>query len=525
MTKVKMRIIAMLMVVLSVFMLSGCGKNSVKTSGDKASGKHTYEGSLKLTGLDEEFEVAYNEIYAMETITEHMKNITSDGEVKEVDVTGVKLDDILTSKNISQKDFETIRLIAGDGYSIDVPKDIIAEKDIVLAFEFDGQPLEEKVMPLRAAINDVRSMYWTSNLVEINFVKSDGSGGNAVSSGKKIVFIETAKKSLEEQEYTYYESADKAIKVDDLFKEYIPKASSDVNFVAADGFEKSEELDVLLKGFIKTTGEDIPLFLSPDLPKGMQVKNILSLSCGDTSFISVANSLKNFTSRDVKNKTGAAIDEVVKAGNLNADSYIFTSSDGYSVEISNKDLDKGIIYEDKGGVYSVKFSEELPKSTNVKDVISVEVGKGENIIAAEGSSDSKADVKSDSKAWEITFEGLSDGSFVLGNDKAKSKLSLVSIKATKKTKSGEEKVQAWDGYKVTDALAFLHVEDFKSIKVVAVDGYETEFTKDEVDDTMILGITVDGENLSEDTNLVQLVSKNVPSNKWIKGVGKIIVNQ
>lgn len=518
MRKAKMRIIAMLMIILSVFMLSGCTK---KTSSDKASGKYTYEGSLKLTGLDEEFEVAFNDLYAMETVTKDMTNLTSDGEVKKVNVTGVKLNDILASKNISQKDFETIRLIAGDGYSIDVPKDIISEKDIVLAFEFDGQSLEKNVQPIRAAIDDVRSMYWTSNLVKINFVKNEGSDENAASSGKKIIFIETAKKSLEEQEYTYYESADKAIKVDDLFKKYIPKATSDVNFVAADGFEKSEESDILLQGFIKTTGKDIPLFSSPELPKGMQVKNILSLTCGDTSFLSAANSLKNFTSRDVKNKTGAAIDEVIKAGNLKADSYIFTSSDGYNVEISKKDLDKGIIYEDKDGVYSVKFSEELPKSTNVKDVISVEVGKGENMIAAEGSSDSK----SDAKPWEITFEGLSDGSFVLGNDKAKSKLSLVSVKATKKSKSGEESIQAWDGYKVVDALEFLHVKDFKSIKVVAIDGYESEFTKDQVDDTMILGVTVDGENLSKETNLVQLVSKNLASTKWIKGVGKIIVNQ
>ncbi len=513
MKKLKIRVVAILMVVLSIFMLTACGNTSNNTSNEETSGKYTYDGSLKLTGLDEEFEVAYNDIYSMETVTEHMKNLTSAGELKEVDVTGVKLDDVLASKGISQKDFSTIRLIAGDGYSIDVPIDIISEKDIVLAFEFDGEGLDEKAQPLRAAINDVRTMYWTSNLMEINFVKEEGASEEKAEGPSKIVFLETATKGFTEEDYTYYDSTDKAIKVDDLFKEYIPEASSDINFVAVDGFEKSEKIDVLLQGYIKTTGENVPLFLSPDLPKGMQVKDILVLTCDDTSFISAAKSLEKFTARDARKKTGVALDEVVKAGNLNGDSYIITASDEYSTTVTSEDLLKGIIYEEEG-VYSVKFTDDMPKSTNIKDVLSIEVAQGSN----DATDEEKA-----AKAWEITFEGLSDGSFALGSDKAESKLTLTSIEATKTSKSGEESVQAWDGYKLLDALAFLHVEEFTSIKVVASDGYEMEITKEEVDDSMILGITVDGENLSEDDNLVQLVSKNLASNKWVKGVSKIIV--
>ncbi|WP_461204699.1 molybdopterin-dependent oxidoreductase [Clostridium sp. DL1XJH146] len=519
MKKLKMRVVAMLVVALSIFMLTGCGSTSNNASNGDASGSYTYEGSLKLTGLDEDFEVAYNDIYAMETVTEHMKNLTSAGETQETDVTGVKLDDILASKEISQKDFSTIRLIAGDGYSIDVPMDIISEKDIVLAFEFDGEGLDEKTQPIRAAINDVRTMYWTSNLVEINFVKGDGASVENSEGPSKIVFLETATKGLTEEDYTYYDSDDKAIKVDDLFKEYIPDATSDVNFVAADGFEKSEKIDVLLQGYIKTTGENVPLFLSPDLPKGMQVKDILVLTCDDTSFVSAAKSLEKFTARDARKKTGVALDELVEAAGLNGGSYTITASDGYSTEVTSEDLLKGIIYEEEGQ-YSVKFTEDMPKSTNIKDVLSIEIATGSEETSTEEKS---ADDAAASTSWEITFEGLSDGSFALGSDKAASKLTLTSIEATKTSKSGEESVQAWDGYKVLDALEFLHVEDFTSLKVVASDGYEAEFTKSEVDDSMILGITVDGENLSEDDNLVQLVSKNLASNKWVKGVSKIIV--
>jgi hypothetical protein len=380
----KIKIMVVLMLIVSMCALAACGNNSKNTSKDVSNEKNTYEGNLKITGLDEEFEVPFNEIYSMETVTEKMKNLTSSGELNEVEVTGVKLNDILAKKEISQKDFKNIRLIAGDGYSIDVTSDILTEKDIVLAFKFDGQPLEEKSQPIRAAINDVRSMYWVSNLMEINLQpksnESSDETSKEASTIKKIVFIEPASNTLQKEDYTYYETVDKAIKAEELLKAFAGTTSDDVHFVAADGFEKSEILDVLKQGYIKITGEYAPLFLSPDLPKGMHVKEILSVSCGDTSFVSAAHSINTYTKREAKKQEGIAIDEVINASNLKGDFYIFKSTDGYSTEISKADLAYGILFEREPGIYQVKFSEELPKSTNVKDVISIEIGNGENVV-------------------------------------------------------------------------------------------------------------------------------------------------
>lgn len=376
----KMKIMIVLMLIVSMCALAGCGNNSKNTVKDLPNEK--CEGNLKITGLDEEFEVPFNEIYSMETVTNKMKNISSSGELTEVEVTGVKLNDILAKKDIRQEDFINIRLIAGDGYSIDVTSDILSQKDIILAIKFDGQPLEEKRQPIRAAINDVRSMYWVSNLMEINLQPKSNESSKEVSSINKIVFIEPASKSLEKEDYIYYDTVDKAIKAEELLNAFAGTTSDEVHFVAADGFEKREILDVLKQGYLKITGEYAPLFLSPDLPKGMQVKEILSVSCGDTSFVSATHSINTYTKRKVETYEGVALDEVINASNLIGDYYVFKSTDGYSAEISKDDLVYGILYERELGIYQVRFSEEFPKSTNVKDIISIEVGNGENVVKA-----------------------------------------------------------------------------------------------------------------------------------------------
>lgn len=300
-------------------------------------------------------------------------------------------------------------------------------------------------------------------------------------------------------------------------------------FVATDEFEKSETLEILNQGYIKTTGENAPLFISPDLPKGMQVKNILTLSCGDTTIISAASAINTLTSKTIIEQEGAALDEVIAASGLVGDYYVFTAADGYSVEVTKASLNEGILYEREPGVYQVKFSDVLDKSTSVKDILSIEIGTGENVVLStlDGAESANEEVvptaDQATTAWTITFDGLSDGSFELSSDKANSKFDLVTIEATKVKKDGSEELQTWQGYKLLDALNWLHVEDYTALTVVAGDGYEIELTKDMIDDETILGINVNGEMLTDETNLVQLVVKNQPGNTWMKDVAQIIV--
>ncbi len=427
-----------LILMLCVLSITGCKKSDTGTSNPTDNDMNTnkkglsYEGELIFSGLENEFKVPYNDIFKMDSVTTEVKHISSSGEESVDKVTGVILDTILKEKKgISQKDFSLIRFIAGDGYAIDVTSDILKEKDIILAYKFNGDYLDEKKQPLRVAINDVRSLYFVSNLATIEFVKESSTSMSSDSnSPQKVIILETATHHLESDIYTYYESEDQAIKVADLWNTYVKQEVNVVKFMASDGFEKSEDVDVLKQGYIKTTGKDIPLFTAPDLPKGMHVKYILTLTAGDTIFASAFQGIESLEKRTINEKMGVALDVFMDKVGLDSAYYVFTSSDGYQVELSKKSLNKGIIYLDNSSQYKVIFDESLPKSASIKDILSIEASEGTN--AVDGAAHTEDD-KNDNKApdnnisWTIMVDGLSDGSFDFTSDTAERKLERVQL--------------------------------------------------------------------------------------------------
>lgn len=479
----------------------------------------SYEGELKFTGLDQEFSVAYNDIYAMEPVKATVENLTSDGEERMNEVEGVLLESLLNEHGLSQKDFSSIRLVAGDGYAMEVTADILNEKDIILAYKFDGENLDEKKMPLRAAIDDVRSMYYVGNLAEIQFsqlnTEASADGIN------KIVLLETAFSDLETQSYTYYDSEDEAILVADLFNIHLDVEPEKVYMAANDGYDKTESYDVLKDGYIKITGEDAPLFTGKNLPIGMNVKYLMNLQAANASFVSIESASEVLSIRTVGDKEGVALDELVDMAELVGEYYILTANDGYSVEVSRNSLEEAVVYIRDDGTCAAKFDEVYPKSTSVKYLVSIELGNGENSTTGENTA--IVEIKEEEAAWTITFEGLSDGSFDLTSDKAERKLELVEMH-TERMKDDVVYPEDWKGYRLLDVLEFLHVEDYEYVSIIAGDGYEVVLDKETIDAETILAIKKDGEPLSDEDNLVQLVRNTQFATTWVKGVTTIIID-
>ena len=508
MKKIKWIIIVVIMIAV---LFSACSKDA----------DLIYEGELKFTGLDKEINIAYDDIYAMESIKATVKSITSDGEERVNEVEGVLLETLLSLHGLSQKDFVSIRLIAGDGYAMDVPVEIIKEKDIILAYKFDDENLEEKKMPLRVAINDVRSMYYVANLAEIQF--SNGKAEDA--SVKKVILLETAYLNLDTQSYTYYDSEDSAILPVDLLDTYLEGEVEKVYMLANDGYDKIESFDVLKEGYIKITGKDAPLFTGKDLPVGMNVKCLMILQTGNISFASVESAKGVIKNRIVGEKEGVAFDKLMDMIGLVGDYYIMTANDGYSVEVSRDSLSQAVIYVMEDGACAVKFNETYPKNTDIKYLLSIELGDGANSITGEntGIADAQTETESDSVKWTITFDGLSDGLFDMTSDRAQRKLELVELH-TERMKNDEILPEDWKGYRLLDVLEFLHVDDFDSIVITAVDGYEVELVKNQLDEETILAVEKNGKALIDDDNLVQLIQNTEFATTWVKGVAKITVN-
>lgn len=296
-------------------------------------------------------------------IVEETAISADEGDDKNVyEVKGVLLSDLLSSKGVSKNDLKAIRLIAGDGYQIDISENILKQRKLILTFEINGEPLYEKSKPIRVIIPNEMSMYWLKNLKEIRIVEMVETVNI-----RSLYFLETVVSELEKVDYTYYESKDKAIKISELI-EYMDLNTDlrSVRFIAADGFEKNESLKVFAEAYIKITGKNAPLFFSPDFPKGMHIKDMLFINYGSTSICSVEQAKNVFDLRKAEDIEGIPMSELLKESKLlQADRYEVKAVDGYSVEISAKDMESGIVYTDEKDTVRIVFP-DLEKQYSVK---------------------------------------------------------------------------------------------------------------------------------------------------------------
>ena len=360
--------VAILGIILLLIFTGACSRKDIKAY-ESSEVEENIE--IAIRGLREEDEIiSLEKLKGMEIVTKEMQSITSSGEVKTKKVKGVPLEGLLRSYETSQKNYGGIRFIAGDSYSIVVPKEIIEKREIILAYEVDDKPLAQKSQPLMVAVPDERSMYWVKNLIEIELLEEQQSVS------KKVVFLETIVSSLDTEDYTYYEDLDKVVKVTDLLKgDHVESHKEGVYIKAADGLDKEEDVEVFETGYIKITGKDVPLFLSPDLPKGMHVKDILFFTYGDNVFFSLDKGLETLEEKKIGDKEGISLKDLLKEVDLvNGKRYICTAEDGYKLEVSDDDLDKGLIYGGNGEGFILIF-EGMSKEKKVKGIHSIEAVK------------------------------------------------------------------------------------------------------------------------------------------------------
>ena len=98
----------------------------------------------------------YQEIADMEMVTINTKHPKKD---EMQDYTGVRLNDLLEMAK-PKADAEKVKLIAGDGYTIELPlKDLTACKDCLVSFDTEGT--------LKGVMPGMESMFWAKDLVQV----------------------------------------------------------------------------------------------------------------------------------------------------------------------------------------------------------------------------------------------------------------------------------------------------------------------------------------------------------------------
>jgi len=322
-----------------------------------------------LTGAGaEEKEILISEIRRLPLVEKEVVLVRKGGSEEKFTVKGPLLADLLQTLGKDQKSLSGIRLIAGDGYMIEVPTEILANRDIIMAYEIGGQPLEEGDKPVRIIIPEERGMYWVKNLVQIDILAA-----RETLPLTKLIILNTAVHNLAQHNYEYHGSMDKAVAAADLFKDQVPAGSLDTVYMkAADGLEKNEKTDVFTIGYIKFTGADSPAFVSPDIPRGMQVKGLLWLSKGDIGYLSMGSAGGYFPKAAAGDREGVKLSDLFAEVSMEESAaYLFTAADGYNIEINKEDIGRGYLLISEGGEVSVWF-DGLPGYTAVKGLLSIE---------------------------------------------------------------------------------------------------------------------------------------------------------
>ncbi len=287
-------------------------------------------------------------------------SINSSGEENKMNVTGVPLMEVLRSKGIDLTSFNSVKPVSCDGYSIEIPEDILKKREILLAYKIDGQPINDKSKPVRIIVPDERAMYWARNVVKIELLDKR----ETVETGK-IVFLETAYKNLEKTKYMYQDSYDPAVKISDLLSKYGSTSGNELYFVSRDGLKRTETKENALVSLIKISGKASPLFLSPDLPGGMFIKEIMTFKHDNICFFSLESFGKITESTD----GSLNVNEVIKKTEMGeSEAYQVTSLDGSKTAVSAKELDVSKISLNDG-IYSLINSDGVK---TVNNIISIE---------------------------------------------------------------------------------------------------------------------------------------------------------
>ena len=135
---------------------------------------------------------------------------------------------------------------------------------------------------------------------------------------------------------------------------------------------------------------------------------------------------------------------------------------------------------------------------------------------------SKVEAASATEAsWSITIKAI-DGSTTEFTNKDAGAIEMVEVTALLEKKDGSTIEENWKGIPLAEVLKSAGIDSYSMVSVEASDGYSREYEASAVDDPeTILGFFMDGEEVSSDDGLVELVVPSMAGKFWIKNIAVI----
>lgn len=119
----------------------GCSSAVLESSGDVGQ-------TIRITGpATGDIALFESDIKALDTYSGRVEGADSEGNPVAFDIKGGYLADLLEQNGCTQSHLAGIHITASDGYSVGVPADIVKTRDIIIAYEVNGVPLDADNAP------------------------------------------------------------------------------------------------------------------------------------------------------------------------------------------------------------------------------------------------------------------------------------------------------------------------------------------------------------------------------------------
>jgi hypothetical protein len=128
--------------------------------------------TITITGLaDKPFKITPTELAKLDCVNNMIETKNSYNNTVRVQATGPLLTSFIESQNANLSDFSSVKIVAADGYKVELTPDDLATKKYVLAIRTGDEPLKGEEIPLRLISPDTKSSYWVSGIKELEFIR------------------------------------------------------------------------------------------------------------------------------------------------------------------------------------------------------------------------------------------------------------------------------------------------------------------------------------------------------------------
>ncbi len=342
--------------ILTMAVLTGCSGGNGAALADDAT--------LQITGGGIDITYDAEQLGELKAETFTAENVSSSGEVDEVEIVAIPLSSILSEQGVDMADVKSVQLEASDGYVMSAPASEFAEKDVYIVLTENGEALDYP----RSAIPDARAMYWVKYLNKIVIETDEASSGSIeVGPIEKVSIFREGVASIKSKEVSDGDDSYDAFSNSDYFETVVTELpKDDVVMIAEDGLQRTEPADIFNSAFvtIDEDADDTPLYYSDTLKDGMKVKELKYAVIGTNAVY-----------------YGDGIDLATLFEELDvadAEEYTFIAADGFEVTVPKAAIESGkLVSED--GVIKTDFGDydtsSLPGKGVVKNLVEITTAK------------------------------------------------------------------------------------------------------------------------------------------------------